>query len=593
MIYLITNQQSLFELSNDISFSTVEQCLKYFKNHEEIEVDTETSGLDCHTNYMFSLQLGDKDNQYVIDLDTVNIQQFKELLLSKLLILQNANFDLKFLYKVNIWPDKIYDTFLAESVLTMGDKSVRKGLGILIKRYLDIELDKSMQQHIHEEKLSLRGITYAANDVKYLGLIKEKQMAKINDLNLAKALDLDNKFVRVLAFVEYCGFHLDGKKWSEKMKEDKEQLAEAKKILDDYILENNLSKYIDKQLDLFSDEVKVKINWDSAKQVAPFLQSLGVDTKVQDKRTGKTKDSVDIKLLASQVSVHDLVPKYVNFKKIGKVVSAFGQSILEQIHPNTGRVHTTYKQLMDTGRMSCGGKDRATGKSMVNLQQIPADERHRGCFTPQEGNKLVVADYSGQESVVFANFCKDPKILEFYQQGMADMHSFIAQKIYPELADLSLEEIKKDHKGKRQIAKAAGFAIQYGGVGKTISDNLGISLEEGEKIYQGYFEAFTGVKEYFDKCKEKILEDGYVTLNEVSNRKSFDMYYESHYIPAKEKVEKKGFWTEYRDHKNRDTQLFEDYYNPAVKNYFKYKGVLERKSLNYPILNGAYSSDII
>jgi DNA polymerase I-like protein with 3'-5' exonuclease and polymerase domains len=61
------------------------------------------------------------------------------------------------------------------------------------------------------------------------------------------------------------------------------------------------------------------------------------------------------------------------------------------------------------------------------------------------------------------------------------------------------------------------------------------------------------------------------------------MYYESLYLPAKEKVERDGFWTEYRDHKQRDTQLFKDYYNPAVKNYFKYKGILERKSLNYPI----------
>ena len=422
MIYLITNQQSLFELSNDISFSTVDECLQYFKNHDEIEVDSETTGLDCHTDHMFSLQLGDKDNQYVIDVNTVNIQQFKELLLSKLLIFQNAKFDLKFLYKANIWPDKVYDTFLAESVLSMGDRSVRKGLGVLVERYTGTALDKSMQQLIDKEGLSVRGIIYAANDVKYLGLIKAKQEAKIKELNLERALDLDNKFVRVLAFVEYSGFHLDGPKWQAKMDEDKLQLAEAKKILDDYILENNLSKYIDNQLDMFSDDIKVKINWDSAKQVAPFLQSLGVDTKVTDKKTGKTKDSVDIKLLAAQLSVHDLVPEYVNFKKIGKIVSAFGQSILEQIHPNTGRVHTTYKQLMDTGRMSCGGKDRATKKSMVNLQQIPADARHRECFTPQEGNKLVVADYSGQESVVFANFCKDPKILEFYQQGLGDMH---------------------------------------------------------------------------------------------------------------------------------------------------------------------------
>ena len=50
MIYLVTNQQSLFELSNEISFGTVADVLQYFKDHDEIEVDTETSGLDCHTD---------------------------------------------------------------------------------------------------------------------------------------------------------------------------------------------------------------------------------------------------------------------------------------------------------------------------------------------------------------------------------------------------------------------------------------------------------------------------------------------------------------------------------------------------------------
>ena len=37
--------------------------------------------------------------------------------------------------------------------------------------------------------------------------------------------------------------------------------------------------------------------------------------------------------------------------------------------------------------------------------------------------------------------------------------SFVASKIFPELSNLTLDEIKNNHKEKRQIAKGAGFAI--------------------------------------------------------------------------------------------------------------------------------------
>ena len=123
MIYLITNQQQLFsDITSDIEFGTVDQLLNYFKSHKEIEVDTETTGLDCHTDKLISIQFGDRYNQFVVDLITVDIKLFKNLLETKLLLFQNAKFDLKFLYKQNIWPDKVYDTFLAECVLTMGDR---------------------------------------------------------------------------------------------------------------------------------------------------------------------------------------------------------------------------------------------------------------------------------------------------------------------------------------------------------------------------------------------------------------------------------------------------------------------------------------
>jgi DNA polymerase-1 len=584
MIYVITNEKEKFAhiKATDIKLGDVDDVLYYFEGKDEVEFDTETSGLDAHINDVISAQFGDKKNQFVIDCATVDLREFKDLLEEKLILMQNAKFDLKFLYKHGIMPTTVYDTFLAEAVISMGIKTVRKSLDALVRRYCGETMDKEIRLIIHKEGLSERVIRYAANDVRYLGEIKAKQEIILKEKSLVKALSLDNKFVRVLAYVEYCGFYLDGVKWKNKMENDLTRLELAKERLNNYIFDNKLNKYISSQLDLFSDDRVCTINWSSSKQVISLFKDLGIDTKTKDKTTGKIKDSVDAKVLAPQSKKFSIIPLYTDYQQANKLTSTYGENVHRQIHPVTGRLHTSYRQLMDTGRMSCGGTDRARGIEMLNLQNVPADNAHRSCFVAEEGNTLVVADYTGQESVVFANFSRDPEIIDFYKKGMGDMHSFIASKIYPDLEGLTLNEIKSKHKDKRQNAKAAGFAIQYGGVGATIAGNLNLTIEEGEKIYKGYFEAFSGVKKYFAICKASALARGYVQLNNVSGRKSFIDFYDE-YKRIEAITKENGFWEDYRTHKFENSSEYINHYKPVVRDLFKWKGMIERKSLNFPI----------
>jgi DNA polymerase-1 len=584
MIVFITADKDKYSHIWDtrITFGSPEDVIQYFKDKPEIEFDTETTGFDPYTCKLLSAQFGDENRQYVVDTQTIDIRLFKDILESKKILMQNAKFDLRFLYVNDIWPNDVYDTFLGESVLNMGRKRIKKSLDALVYRYTKENMDKEVRGVIHKEGLSKRVIIYAANDVRYLSMIKRKQLTKINEVELSKALDLDNQFVKVLAYVEYCGFKLDGNKWQAKMDADISRLTQAEKALDNYIFDNNMRKYIDNQLDMFSDDLKTKLNWSSSKQVIELFKDIGIDTKTKDKSTGMMKDSVDAKVLAPQKNKFDIIPLYTDYQQASKLTSTYGQNVLKQIHPVTGRIHTSFRQLMDTGRMSCGGTDRARGIELLNLQNVPADEAHRSCFVPEEGNTMIVADYSGQESVVFANFSKDLEIIDFYKKGMGDMHSFIASKIYPELEGLDLAEIKSKHKSKRQNAKAAGFAIQYGGVGATISGNLNLSKEEGDAIYDGYFKAFPGIKDYFARCKSKALANGYVELNSVSNRKSFIDFFDE-YKEYEHKINVPGFWEDYRTHKESNSELFKSHYKPIVREYFKFKGMIERKSLNYPI----------
>lgn len=500
MIYLVTNQQSAFT-PEEYLLSTVRDSLNYLNNLESIALDSETEGFDPYTKSMISLQLGNRERQYVIDISTVNIQLYKEVIESKLILIQNAKFDLKFLFKYKIVPMRIYDTFLAERVLSTGLDYVQKNLGALVFGYCGISLDKSIVTVIGTEGLTTRVIQYAADDVKYLHEIMEKQMIRINELRLQKTISLDNKYVLVLAYIEYCGVYLDSKKWKIKCIEDRQHLLDVKEELDKYILdrENEFSEFIDKQYDLFSEGFTCRINWNSEKQVVPLMQQLGVNTNVKDKHTGIIKNSIDQKVLRPQIGVHELVLIYIKYKGHQKEVSTYGENWFNYINPITHRIHTSYTQIMNTGRLSSGhrGNKKKGQPQQPNMQNVPSEARTRSCFTAMLGNKLIVSDYSGQEQIVLANKSQDKDLLRFYNEGLGDMHSFVASKIFPELSNLSLDEIKKNHKDKRQIAKAAGFAINYGGTGITIAENLSMSIDKGEEVYKAYFKAFPGLAKYF------------------------------------------------------------------------------------------------
>jgi len=586
MIYLVTGQQSMF---NPVGYSlaTVEESLEYLENLDVIGFDTETRGFDPYTCQLLSMQLGDGEKQFVIDCTTISPKLYKDILERKELIMHNAKFDLRFLYYQQIVPVKIFDTFLIERILTTGIDTARRSLDAVAYKYCKIELDKTIRGNIHREGLSSRVIKYAADDVKYLHQIKRKQEVALKENNLTRTASLDNEFVLVLAYIEHCGMYLNPEDWKKKCKDDQLDMEAVKNKLDEFILSNSdqFGAYIDNQLSLFNEGLKVKVNWNSEKQVIPLFKSLGIDTTTKDKDTGMMKDSIDKKVLGPQKKKHPLVGIYLEYKEHQKVVSTYGENWFGYINPVTKRIHTNYTQIMNTGRLSSGQKGRIKQgiPQLPNMQNIPSDHRTRSCFQAQKDNMLIVSDYSGQEQIVLANKSLDKDLLNFYNQGLGDMHSFIASKIFPELGGLSLDEIKEKHKNKRQVAKGAGFAINYGGTGITIAQSLNITLEEGEEVYKAYFKAFPGLANYFKTEKQKALKLGYIEFNNISSRKCFIPFFEEYQKLHREIYETEGFWDSYKLEKSQDSVIFKQHFKPKVREYFMKRGDIERMSLNYPI----------
>ena len=131
------------------------------------------------------------------------------------------------------------------------------------------------------------------------------------------------------------------------------------------------------------------------------------------KYKGVDKETVDAKVLEPQRKQFPIVDAYLKYKALQKEISTYGTSWKKFISPVTGRIHTTFQQLMDTGRLSCGNKRDGT----PNLQNIPSDEETRSCFICEKGNIMIDADYSSQEQVVMANFSQEPNLLNFYKKG--------------------------------------------------------------------------------------------------------------------------------------------------------------------------------
>src|SRR5574344_34309 len=472
MIYLVTNEPYFFSNQN-IKVVSVKESLEIITPLRVIGLDTETSGLDSHTKNLLLVQMGCRDFQVVIDTRSIDIRLYKEYLESdRLFLLWNAKFDLQWFYKYGIIIRQVYDGFLAEKLRWLGYPGGMKSLSLQTAgmNYLGIKLDKSVRGKIIWSKTLTEGIiVYGAEDVAHLEDIKDCQEVFLEEQGLMTAIDIENRFVRVLAYVEWCGVRLDVERWKAKMAKDKLKEDSAKKALDEWLIANEPdSPYIiiDNQGDLFAENPfdlspKVTLNWNSAKQLIPIFKRYGVNAEVEDKEKGGTKDSIDAKCLGPQKDKCSLIPLYLKYKEATKVTSTYGENFLKQINETTKRIHTNYQQMgADTTRITSGGKDKENKVEYVNLLNLPADPETRACFIAEEGNKWISVDYSGQETYLMASIANDGAIIKELTYGSGDIHSLTAYMSYSEIPrGTPIKDIKKLYHNLRQEAKGIEFAI--------------------------------------------------------------------------------------------------------------------------------------
>ena len=153
--------------------------------------DTETSSLHSKYGKLFSIQFSDGEFNVLVPLsEGVSLGKLLNVLAdpSIVKIFHNAKFDLDFLGAVGVDVKNIFDTMLAERVLTRGANQ-SASLAETLYRYFAVDLEKSHRAKFNKgwdgvwtDEL----VDYALSDVVHLPALMREQMSWLEKLGLSE-----------------------------------------------------------------------------------------------------------------------------------------------------------------------------------------------------------------------------------------------------------------------------------------------------------------------------------------------------------------------------------------------------------------------
>ncbi len=195
---------------------------------------------------------------------------------------------------------------------------------------------------------------------------------------------------------------------------------------------------------------------------------------------------------------YELPRLIIEHRGYAKLKSTYTDKLPELVHPDTGRIHTSFHQAVTaTGRLSSADP---------NLQNIPirseTGRRIRGAFTAPEGYCIVAADYSQIELRIMAHLSGDEGLLRAFADGI-DIHQATAAEVF----GVATEAVDGE---QRRAAKAINFGLIYGMSAWGLARQLGIERDEAQAYVDRYFERYPGVRDYMDRTRERAREQGYV-----------------------------------------------------------------------------------
>lgn len=476
-----------------------EKWLKKLSHANLFAFDTETTDIDAMRATLVGVSFAVKPGEaaYVPlahdylgapkQLDKKWVLQQLKLLLenpAKTVVGQNLKYDIQVLAKENIAiKAKIWDTLLESYVLN--SSSTRHNLNSLSLKYLgkstiqfeDIAGKGAKQMSFNEISID-EAAPYAAEDADITWQLHQKLMPMIeNEKNFVKVLNqIEMPLMPVLARMEMHGVLIDADMLKKHSKELEKRIKE---------LEKEAFTLAGHEFNLGSPKQLQTILYDEQK--LPVL-----------KKTPGGQPSTAEFVLQDLALDYPLPKVILEYRSLSKLKSTYTDRLPEQIHSDTGRVHTSYNQAVtSTGRLSSNNP---------NLQNIPIrteqGRRIRQAFIAPRGYRIVAADYSQVELRIMAHISKDPALIKAFEEEL-DVHRATAAEVF----GVKLDEVTND---QRRSAKAINFGLLYGMSSFGLARQLGIERGLAKKYIDIYFNRYPKVHEYMEVIRKLASEQGYV-----------------------------------------------------------------------------------
>ena len=238
-------------------------------------------------------------------------------------------------------------------------------------------------------------------------------------------------------------------------------------------------------------------NLGSPKQIGDILfGKLGLEGGKKTK-TGAWSTAADtLDDLAAEGS--EIATEILAWRQLSKLKGTYTDALQQAIHPETGRVHTSFSLASTTtGRLSSNDP---------NLQNIPIrtedGRKIRTAFICEKGNVLISADYSQIELRLLAHIAQIDALRNAFREGL-DIHAMTASEVF----GVPIEGMDPS---VRRSAKAINFGIIYGISAFGLARQLGIPRDEAGRYIKAYFEKFPGIRQYMDDTIASAKTHGYV-----------------------------------------------------------------------------------
>lgn len=165
--------------------------------------DTETSALNAKYGKLFSVQFSDGEFNVLVPLsEGTELGRLADILANPgiIKIFHNAKFDLDFLNEEGYPVRNIFDTMIAEKVLTRGANQ-SASLADTLYRYFAVDLEKSLRRSFNRSWDGIwtdELVDYALSDVAYLPQLMREQTAWMERLGMLEEFAMQMNKVEAL-----------------------------------------------------------------------------------------------------------------------------------------------------------------------------------------------------------------------------------------------------------------------------------------------------------------------------------------------------------------------------------------------------------